>query len=368
MRSRAVARSQPNWIIIGVIALAVAILFYQPFLGSICIAAILAYLLYPVFRWLSKHMHRKLASGITVALSFAIVLVPVAIVLTISISQGIAFAGNLASLSAEPNSLLKTSSQPVTDAINILLSPLNGGNPVVTQQDLHNLVKDVVPAVIQGATNAAIAFATNIPALMTSTIVYAFLLNSFLLYGQSARRMITSLSPFESETNELYLERAGTIITASLRGQFVIAFITAILSALLLIPLGLGPYFVFFVILFTLLGMIPLGSGILMIPICLIAMLAGQFWTGFWVLVIYLGVVCNIDSLLRGRLIPKNAKLLPAITTLSTFCGIAYFGLLGVIYGPLIAIFLTTTLETYMLYREQSRDQAPVKPSRATVS
>lgn len=365
MRKTPVEKPQPNWFFIVVFAIVVALVFYQPFLGTICIAAVMAFLFNPVYRWLARRLPRTIASGSTVLLSFAIVLLPIAIIFIASVSQGIAFAHNLSSLSAEPGSLLQTSSQPVTDAINLILAPFNHGQPVVTQAELQDVAKKIVPGIIQGITTAAVNFASNIPGLMTSIIVYAFLLNSFLLYGQSARKKIVSISPFEDETNELYLERAGVIVTASLRGQFIIALITAILSALLLIPLGLGSYFLFFVIIFTLLGMIPLGSGILMIPICIVAMLAGQFWPAFWVLLVYLGVVCNVDSLLRGRLIPKNAKLLPAITTLSTFCGIAYFGIFGVIYGPLIAILLTTTLDTYILYRERIAGDSQLKTETA---
>lgn len=359
MPKKPIARPQPNWLFIGVLAIIAAVIFYQPFLGSICVAVIIAVVLSPIYRWLSTRMHRKLASSITVVFSFAIILLPIGLVVTLAIVQGVAFAHSLTTLGSDPNSVLHSSTQPITDLVNRIFAPFDGGQPVVTQEQLQDIAKKVIPNIIHAATNAALALASNIPGLMTSIIVYAFLLNSLLLHGQSARRMFLSVSPFESETNELYLQRAGTIVTASLRGQFIIAIITAILSAALLIPLGLGSYFVFFVIIFTLLGMVPLGSGILMIPICIVAMLTEQFWPAFWVLLIYLGVVCNIDSLLRGRLIPKNAKLLPAITTLSTFCGIAYFGLFGVIYGPLIAILLTTTLDVYISYREKANLLTP---------
>ena len=93
--------------------------------------------------------------------------------------------------------------------------------------------------------------------------------------------------------------------------------------------------------------MVPLGSGIVVIPIGIIAIITGDFWGGFWCLLIYLTVVCNIDSVLRPHLIPKKANLIPAVTTLATFCGIFYFGTLGIVYGPLIVILLMTTIDIY---------------------
>ena len=101
--------------------------------------------------------------------------------------------------------------------------------------------------------------------------------------------------------------------------------------------------------------MVPLGSGILMIPIIIVAMLMGQFWEGFWVLVIYLVVICNFDNFIRPKVIPKKANLLPALTTLSTFCGLYYFGILGIVYGPLIAVILITTIDVYTDYQKLNK-------------
>jgi predicted PurR-regulated permease PerM len=347
-------RTQPNWFFIGLVTVVVALVFFLPFLAVICLAAVLASLFTPVYRLFLKKLSPRIAATSTMILSIAIVVIPATILVVMSIAQGLGFAKTLADLGVQTGAPLHVVGHPVVDSINALLSPLTGGQPVVSYTDIQAVIKQIIPAVIQTMTDIVINFASNIPTIMTSIILYGFLFNTFLIYGASIRKIFETLSPFEHESSSLYIDRASTIITASLRTQFFIAFITAVLSALLLIPLGLSGYFFFFVFVFTLLGMVPLGSGILMVPICIIAMFINQFWIAFWVLAIYLGVVCNIDSFLRVKLIPKNAKLLPAITTLSTFCGIAYFGILGVIYGPLIAILLTTTFDVYMSHRKQT--------------
>ncbi len=98
--------------------------------------------------------------------------------------------------------------------------------------------------------------------------------------------------------------------------------------------------------------MVPLGSGIIMIPLAYCRYADGAILGGFAVLVIYILVICNIDNFMRPHLIPKKAKLLPAVITLSTFCGLYYFGILGIVYGPLVAILLTTTLDAFLLRRQ----------------
>jgi predicted PurR-regulated permease PerM len=358
---------RPNWLVIGGLALIGGILFFKPFLGVICVAAVMAYTFAPMHRWFSRKMPRHLAATVTLLATIALVVVPVVIILAVAISQGIAFAESLSNLAGQQDATLDQPVHPVIQAVNTTIAPLTHGREVVTVEGVRQFIKDVLPEFIKGFVAVVVGIAGSVPVLMTSVILYGYLFTMFTLNGESIVRTVRQISPFGAQTNDLYIERAGSIIKASLRGQLVIAFTTAVASSLLLIPLGLGPYFFFMVIILTLLGMVPLGSGILVIPICLIAMVTGQFWTGLWMLILYLLVVCNMDSFLRPRLIPKNAKLVPAITTLATFCGIAYFGILGVVYGPLIAIVLITTLDVYLLWQRQIKQGGAYAKSKRAV-
>jgi len=140
--------------------------------------------------------------------------------------------------------------------------------------------------------------------------------------------------------------------TAMVKGQFFISAVISALSAFLLIFLGMGQYFFLIFVLFTLLNLIPLGCGILMIPITIIAMLTGNFWPGLIVLIAYI-LISNLDSVIRPRIVPKTVTLSAGLTTLVAFGGIYYFGLLGVVYGPIVMIVIVTTITTYVTYRKQ---------------
>jgi predicted PurR-regulated permease PerM len=258
-------------------------------------------------------------------------------------------------MSTAPGSSLASTSHSVSDAINNALAPLNNNQQTLSTTDIHSFVKQVLPSFIKAFIGIVVGLASSLPVLITSAILYGFLFNTFTLHGASLGRILKTISPFEDETSNLYLDRSGSIVKASLQGQFLIAVIMGLSCAFLLFPLGLQSYFIFFFIVFTLLGMVPLGTGIVVVPLAILAMLTGQFWPGFWVLLIYVFIICNMDNFLRPRMMPKNAKLLPALTTLSTFCGLYYFGILGVVYGPLIAVLLVTTLETYTVHRQAHR-------------
>ena len=83
------------------------------------------------------------------------------------------------------------------------------------------------------------------------------------------------------------------------------------------------------------------------------SMFTGQFWPGLVVIILY-SLSGNLDPILRARLIPDKIQLSIGLTMLATFCGLAYFGILGVVYGPIIMILIVTTIEFYKKARVAS--------------
>jgi predicted PurR-regulated permease PerM len=337
----------------------VAVIFFQPFLGTICIAALMAYLLFPLYNRLTKHFSDNISALIIVVGSSLVVIIPIAIILITATSQAISLANSLASTVKIPNgSNIYQLSGPTVTSINDFLAPFVGKDNFINSESLANFAGKVLPTVINGMANSLMSFLGNIPTLFTNIIVYFFLIMAFLKHSKSAVNFIKAIIPFDDITSEKYFEKSGLIVSASLKGQFVISIVTAVTSTILVcLFFGIWQYFVIFVIGLTLLGMVPLGSGIVVIPLALFEMFTGNFWAAFWVLLIYLAVICNIDTVLRPRLIPKKANLIPAITTLATFSGIYYFGIMGIIYGPLIVILLTTTADIYISSKKQSPKQ-----------
>lgn len=330
------------------------LLFFSPYLGIICISALVAYLLFPIFRFFEKFMPTLLASWLVVLLSFLMIIVPVVYIGVITVQQGFQIANQLSQLSSENVEKIQNLTTQVSSAVDTIGVTVNPSG----EFSLTEFIKNTIPTVVQVSLKTVMSIALSAPVIVTSTIIYGFLLSSFLRYHRQIRQFILDISPFDPKVTELYLKQSGIIVSASMRGQFVIALVTAISSAFLLFFLGMQPYFWFLVILFTFLGMIPFGSGIVVIPICLISMVLGDFWTSFWVLMFYLLVICNFDSFLRPKLIPKEAEIVPVLAVLATFSGLYFFGLLGVVYGPLVVIILVTTANVLIQYKKDTLEAA----------
>jgi predicted PurR-regulated permease PerM len=146
----------------------------------------------------------------------------------------------------------------------------------------------------------------------------------------------------------------GAMTTAMVKGQFSIAILQGLTDAALLYIVGVD-YFIFWFVFITFLSIIPLGGGIIVIPAGIILILTGNIWQGILLIAGHIIIVTNIDNVLRPRFVPKSAYLEPALTMLGVFAGLAMFGFLGIIIGPVIMIILVTTIKVYLNYLEQHK-------------
>jgi predicted PurR-regulated permease PerM len=131
-------------------------------------------------------------------------------------------------------------------------------------------------------------------------------------------------------------------------GQFVIAVCQGVAGAASIYIAGFHQGFFLFAVLLSALSVIPLGGGIVTIPFGIGMILYGNVFGGVFVIAFHLIVVTNIDNFLRPILVPKAARLDPALMLLAVFAGIAMFGAWGIVIGPVLMIVVVTTISVYL--------------------
>ena len=76
----------------------------------------------------------------------------------------------------------------------------------------------------------------------------------------------------------------------------------------------------------------------------------GNVWQGVFILLTFLVLIGNIDTMLRPHLILKGALLNPASVILSVLGGLGVMGIVGALYGPVVMILLVTSIDVYSKY------------------
>lgn len=332
------------------IALLFGAYFLRRYFMLIVIAAIVAYLFSPLYNRLRAKVNGGLATTMTVLAALAVVVIPMIAIVslaTIQISHmliGVAAWAKTADLNELGDKAIA--------AVNHLLERLPFQTPTITDESLRANLGKVAQTIgewllhtLSGAAGGAIGF-------ITSAIIFLYVLISLLVNKNEVVVLLRRLNPLGEEVTDLYLSKTGAMVKGTVKGQFIIATIQGTLGAASIYIAGFHDGFFIFAIFLTALSVIPLGSGIVTIPFGIGMMFFDNVAGGLFVVLFHIIGITNIDNFLRPILVPREARLDPALMLLSVFSGIAMFGFFGIILGPVLMILIVTTISVYLfVYR-----------------
>jgi len=339
------------------VALIFGAYFLRRYFMLIVIAAIVAYLFTPLYNKLRAKLNGGLATALTVLAALGIVVIPLIGVIslaTVQISHMLIGVGEWAK-TADLNAL----GDKAIGTVNHLLQKLPFQAPTITVQSLRDNVGKVAQTVgewllrsLSGAAGGAIGF-------ITSTIIFLYVLISLLVNKTEVITLIRRLNPLGEEVTDLYLAKVGAMVKGTVKGQFIIAVIQGILGACSIYIAGFHDAFFIFAIFLSALSVIPLGSGIVTIPFGIGLMFFGNVAGGLFIVLFHIFGITNVDNFLRPILVPKEARLDPALMLLSVFSGIAMFGFFGIVLGPVLMILIVTTISVYLaVYKGVAMEEA----------
>lgn len=333
-------------IVITVIALLFGAYFLRNFFILIVVAAISAFLFGPIYNRLNKKMGAGPSAALTLLSALLIVIVPLAGIIALAIFQIGETAGNVA------NWLKVTDLGELGNNALSFVNELIGRVPYVNYQLTEGDITDGIASVAHGVGNWLLAFlsssASSVFGAITSSIIYIYVFISFLVNKKQILELFRQLNPLDKSISDMYLAKAGAMVKGTVGGQFVIALCQGFAGAVSIYIAGFHEAFFIFFIFLSALSIIPLGSGIVTIPIGVGMMLFGNLWGGALVVLWHIIVTTNIDNILRPILVPKQARLDPALMLLAVFSGIAMFGFWGIVIGPVLMILIVTTIKIYL--------------------
>jgi predicted PurR-regulated permease PerM len=183
--------------------------------------------------------------------------------------------------------------------------------------------------------------------IITQLVVMLFLLFFLLRDRTLALTSLRSLLPLhDDETTEL-LDRVGDTILATALGRLTIAAVQGVLAGLAFWVLGV-PGVILWAFTLTACAMIPaFGSFLVWGPVAIYLGLTGH-WGKAALLALWGGlIVSTIDNILYPILIGSHLRAHTATILLSVLGGIALFGPIGIVLGPVLFTLATTLLDIW---------------------
>ncbi|MGV0740648.1 AI-2E family transporter [Mycobacterium syngnathidarum] len=332
--------------IFTVLALLLGAYFLRGFFVLIVMAAVGAYLFTPLYQRFQRRLGTGLSATLTVLVAILMVIIPVALVVFMAIVQVTQLVNMVSTWIAETD--VSTLGDRALQLLNSLLERVPFLDIHLTADSLRDTVVKLsqhlgewLLGILQGAVGGMVG-------AITASIIFLYVFISMLVNNAEMATLIRRLNPLGEEITDLYLAKTGAMVKGTVKGQFVIALCQGVAGAISIYIAGFHNGFFVFAILLTALSVIPLGGGIVTIPFGIGMMFFGNIIGGIFVVAFHLLVVTNIDNVLRPWLVPKAARLDPALMLLAVFAGISMFGFFGLVIGPVLMIIIVTTVSVYL--------------------
>ena len=313
----------------------------------VVIAGVVAYLFTPLFRRLSTRLGTGLSATLTLLAAVVMVIVPIVGAIAIGVVQISNMVRNVSDwVSRTDMGALGTRS---LQAVNDLLAQIPFLHDVtLTRESLQKWIITFAQRAGEWGLNVLQDAAGGLFGALAGAVIFLYVFISLLTNGDEVVLLIRRLNPLGEEVTDLYLAKMGAMVRGTVLGQFVIALAQGVAGAISIYIAGFHDGFFIFAILLSALSVIPLGGGVVSIPFGIGMALFGNVGGGLFVIAFHVLVVTNIDNVLRPILVPRAARLDSALMLLSVFSGIAMFGFLGLVIGPVLMIVVVTTISVYL--------------------
>lgn len=321
---------QRNNIVLGSIIILGCFLLYA--LSGLFDAILGAVVLYTIFRRIYLHMvekrhwNKSLVAVLIIVVSLIVIVIPL---LTISIMA----VSKITSLNLKSFDLQGWISRIDHYTGTTFNQPQFAEN---TLQKLGSYVTDLFASIVGSAANIFITL------LVMYTLLYFMLVQI-----REFESTMLKYAPFREQHALKFAAALRDSTYSNVLGQGIIALVQGTLLANGFWIFGLSDP-VFWGIIGAFISFLPVvGAPTLSIPASIILFAQGHTLKGILLLAYGLLFIGNVDNFLRMIINKRIANTHPLISIVGVFIGIPLFGILGLVFGPLLLSYFLLLLEIY---------------------
>ena len=326
-----------------------------PFLSVIILAIVVTGVFAPVYHFIHRKLNSTISSLLTCGLIFIVLFLPLSFFVGILANE--AWDLYLAARNALQNKpfmeLLEKSD--IFDTVNLFLAKFK---IQITGDQLNKAIAEIGRVMGLFLYEQARSITTNVLKFIVNFFFMLLIIFYLLIDSPRLVTFIVQLSPLPEDQDQKLIKKFKDIAAAILLGNGLGGIIQGTLGGLVFFLFGLKSPFLWGVIM-ALLAFLPiLGIGIVFVPAAIMLFLQGRLAAGIFFLVFYLILSGGIEYFFKPRLVGQRVRMHTLIVFLSIIGGLKLFGILGIIYGPLVATAFLTLAEIY-----QASYQQMIEPS-----
>ncbi len=322
-----------------------------PFVTGLIAAPVLYIVFGPAYRALARYVSPALAAGITIVFALTIIVVPGGLLVGLIATEAQDMAAGVID-------------SPLLERVRDLrVGPYDIGSQL---QQIGSRVVSFVGASLL----ALVGTATRVALQLTVAFFGLFYL---LMEPERAWLMVRPFIPFSTENAERLRRRFKDVATSTLIGTFATAVVQGVAVGGAFAVAGLQNA-LFWGVVTVIVSILPVvGSGLIWGPGAIALAIENRYGWAIALAVWGIIVVGNIDNVIRPMVFRRWARIHPFVTVIGAFAGLRWFGLLGLLIGPLAISYF---FELIRMYRQEylegetapADEAAPVPASYPTTA
>lgn len=310
-----------------------------PFLAALGWASVFAMVLSPIATRLDRRISTTMSATITTLTAAVLIVGPAVLVLTILIREVTQVAVDIQQAGY---------TVPTPARLQAAWIELHTRSPFPLPADLSSTIAGALQTLasyIAGKTGSVLQ---NMIGFMFQLFVMLFGLFYLLRDRAGMVDVIRQLLPFPEERRERIIHQTHDLVVATVGSTFVVAVIQGALTGLALGLLGFRAP-VFWGVMTSVFSVIPaVGSGIVWLPAAIWLFASGDVTKGIILVVFGTVVIGMADNILRPLLLSGRTTMHGLLVFVSLMGGVAAFGFIGLVLGPVVIATMSTLLEAVM--------------------
>jgi predicted PurR-regulated permease PerM len=317
---------------------------FRPFVSIMILGVTVTGLFNPVYRFFESKMQPAIASLLSCLIIFCVLFIPIVSMVGILSKEAydLYLMARNAVLSNQIRMLLEDNR--VIETINQWLANLN---IQFTAADLNRAISEAGRVVGLYLYEQARAITSNVLSFIINFFLMLLVIYYLFIDQKRLLAFILNLSPLPDEQDQQLLRKFKDMAGAILIGNGLGGLIQGVLGGMAFALFGLRSPYLWGVIM-GLLAFLPIvGIGLVFIPTAVILALTGRVAAGVFFIIFYALLSGGIEYLFKPRLVGRRVQMHTLLVFFSIIGGLNLFGILGIIYGPLIVTAFLTLTDIY---------------------
>ncbi len=328
------------------VSLYLAYLILFPFIDTLILAIVLASIFNPLQIYLEQRLNgrKNLAALIIVLIITFVIAIPVFVFTSTLVAQGLDTVnrtndwlreGKLQQLVQDPR-------------INEYLAKLQERFPLpqVNKTDISNDLLRLSKDIGQFLLGKVASILSNVASLVAHFFIMIFIAFYLVRDGGEMVSSIRYYTPLRADQEDRIINGIRVVTKSVLMGTFITAICQGVVGGIAFAVLHFPG--LFWGTMIGLSSLIPLvGTYLIWVPVALYLVLLGEVKSAVFLAVWSIVASGIIENFVRPFLMKGKSKMSPFYIFLAILGGVQYFGLKGILYGPLILSFAMIMLFIY---------------------